>query len=44
MKPIKGDRNRSERIWLHLNCPCKNWQQTRFQIAGILREFDSQAY
>jgi hypothetical protein len=27
------------RIKLHLLCPCKNWQQARFHVAGIVREF-----
>lgn len=27
------------RIKLHLTCPCKNWQQARFHLAGIIREF-----
>ena len=26
------------RIYLHLNCPCRNWQQVRFHLAGIVRE------
>ncbi len=27
------------RIKLHLLCPCKNWQQARFHLTGIVREF-----
>ncbi|GAA5478087.1 hypothetical protein [Haloferula helveola] len=27
------------RIYLHLKCPCQNWQQARFHLAGIIREF-----
>lgn len=27
------------RIKLHLICPCRNWQQARFHLAGIVREF-----
>ena len=27
------------RIKLHLSCPCKNWQQARFHLMGIIREF-----
>ena len=27
------------RIKLHLICPCKNWQQARFHLMGIAREF-----
>lgn len=33
--------NKVQRIILHLNCPCRNWQQARFHIAGIWREFVS---
>ncbi|MAS95494.1 MAG: hypothetical protein CMO55_20025 [Verrucomicrobiales bacterium] len=36
-----GELSSADRIWLHLRCPCKNWEQARFHIAGILREFDS---
>lgn len=28
-----------QRIFLHLRCPCRNWRQARFHLAGILREF-----
>lgn len=34
---------RSQRIWLHLRCPCRDWDQARFHLAGIFREFDAQA-
>jgi hypothetical protein len=27
------------RIKLHLLCPCRNWEQARFHVAGIVREF-----
>lgn len=27
------------RIKLHLTCPCRSWQNARFHLAGILREF-----
>ncbi|MFP6882009.1 MAG: hypothetical protein VCA34_13730 [Roseibacillus sp.] len=27
------------RIKRHLICPCKNWQQARFHLVGIVREF-----
>ena len=27
------------RIKLHLVCPCKNLQQARFHVMGIIREF-----
>ena len=27
------------RIILHLKCPCRNWHETRFHLAGIIREF-----
>ncbi len=27
------------RIKLHLICPCKNMQQARFHLMGIVREF-----
>lgn len=27
------------RIYLHLKCPCRNWRQARFHLAGIVREF-----
>lgn len=27
------------RIKLHLKCPCRNWQQLRFHLSGIIREF-----
>ncbi len=27
------------RIYLHLHCPCRNLQQARFHLAGIVREF-----
>jgi hypothetical protein len=27
------------RIKLHLICPCRNWQQARFHLTGIVREF-----
>lgn len=30
---------RQQRILLHLRCPCRNWRETRFHLAGILREF-----
>jgi len=32
------------RIYLHLKCPCRNWQQARFHIAGIIREFVPQGW
>ena len=31
--------NMISRIKLHLSCPCKNWQQARFHLMGIIREF-----
>jgi len=31
---------RLQRILLHLRCPCRNWRQVRFHLAGILREFE----
>ncbi|WP_255518987.1 hypothetical protein [Luteolibacter marinus] len=27
------------RIMLHLKCPWRNWHETRFHLAGIVREF-----
>ncbi len=27
------------RIKSHLVCPCRNWQQARFHLMGIIREF-----
>lgn len=27
------------RIKLHLLCPCRNWREARFHLAGIVREF-----
>ena len=34
------DFNMIQRIKFHLICPCKNWQQARFHLAGIVREFE----
>ena len=31
--------NMTKRIKFHLICPCKNWKQARFHLAGIVREF-----
>lgn len=28
-----------DRIKWHLIAPCRNWQQARFHLAGIIREF-----
>jgi hypothetical protein len=31
--------SKSQRILLHLRCPWRNWQEARFHLAGIFREF-----
>ena len=31
--------NMMQRVKFHLICPCRNMQQARFHLAGIVREF-----
>ena len=39
-----SDINRIQRIVLHLRCPWRTWQETRFHLAGIFREFSFSRY
>lgn len=36
---MTDDFSKMQRIKIHLICPCKNWRQARFHLAGIAREF-----
>jgi hypothetical protein len=38
------DINKFQRIQIHLRCRCKNWQQLRFHLAGVIREFVPQRW